>query len=544
MPKHLCAMLYKQNFLQIDEPKQMSHYFPRMSFKHTIFSILLGFSLVKPVAAEIPSGPITLEQCIKTAVENNLSLRISNYQPRIAMLSLDSAYSAYDVRLNLGLTDSHRISKGRQNPLEFTIPTSETDSLRHNIGLNGLIPTGARYSLGLNSSETTGTSANDFPFGSYGSGFNLSVTQPLLRGAWNGNSTRMQIMLSKQQVETSSLGVKQQIMQTVASVETAFYNLIADRQNLTIAEDSLKNAQEDLRIMKIKTNVGTEAKTRLPQLEAEVYSRQASLISVQNSYTNQVNTLKSLMSDDFASVTDKELSPVGELNPIQTVFNQSDSWDKALNNRPDILQSSIALERADIRLKYSKNQIYPQLDLRGTYGLTGSDNAVTSFRDKRPYISRSATFDNAFRDIRKGDYPNYSVGLSLNIPIPNRAARADYKTSQAQKEIAILQHKQLEQSIMIDIDSLIRQAESSYERIEATRLARVSGELAVKNERTLRDEGASTDFVVLRAERDLTSRRYSEIRAKADYLIALSRLALAEGSTLENRGITVEFVEE
>lgn len=544
MPKHLFAMLYKQNFLQIDEPKQMSHYFPRMSFKHTIFSILLGFSLVKPVAAEIPSGPITLEQCIKTAVENNLSLRISNYQPRIAMLSLDSAYSAYDVRLNLGLTDSHRISKGRQNPLEFTIPTSETDSLRHNIGLNGLIPTGARYSLGLNSSETTGTSANDFPFGSYGSGFNLSVTQPLLRGAWNGNSTRMQIMLSKQQVETSSLGVKQQIMQTVASVETAFYNLIADRQNLTIAEDSLKNAQEDLRIMKIKTNVGTEAKTRLPQLEAEVYSRQASLISVQNSYTNQVNTLKSLMSDDFASVTDKELSPVGELNPIQTVFNQSDSWDKALNNRPDILQSSIALERADIRLKYSKNQIYPQLDLRGTYGLTGSDNAVTSFRDKRPYISRSATFDNAFRDIRKGDYPNYSVGLSLNIPIPNRAARADYKTSQAQKEIAILQHKQLEQSIMIDIDSLIRQAESSYERIEATRLARVSGELAVKNERTLRDEGASTDFVVLRAERDLTSRRYSEIRAKADYLIALSRLALAEGSTLENRGITVEFVEE
>jgi HAE1 family hydrophobic/amphiphilic exporter-1 len=544
MPKHLFAMLYKQNFLQIDEPKQMSHYFPRMSFKHTIFAILLGFSLVKPVAAEIPSGPITLEQCIKTAVENNLSLRISNYQPRIAMLSLDSAYSAYDVRLNLGLTDSHRISKGRQNPLEFTIPTSETDSLRHNIGLNGLIPTGARYSLGLNSSETTGTSANDFPFGSYGSGFNLSVTQPLLRGAWNGNSTRMQIMLSKQQVETSSLGVKQQIMQTVASVETAFYNLIADRQNLTIAEDSLKNAQEDLRIMKIKTNVGTEAKTRLPQLEAEVYSRQASLISVQNSYTNQVNTLKSLMSDDFASVTDKELSPVGELNPIQTVFNQSDSWDKALNNRPDILQSSIALERADIRLKYSKNQIYPQLDLRGTYGLTGSDNAVTSFREKRPYISRSATFDNAFRDIRKGDYPNYSVGLSLNIPIPNRAARADYKTSQAQKEIAILQHKQLEQSIMIDIDSLIRQAESSYERIEATRLARVSGELAVKNERTLRDEGASTDFVVLRAERDLTSRRYSEIRAKADYLIALSRLALAEGSTLENRGITVEFVEE
>ena len=162
----------------------------------------------------------------------------------------------------------------------------------------------------------------------------------------------------------------------------------------------------------------------------------------------------------------------------------------------------------------------------------------------KPFISRAAAFNPTFRDIRRGDYPNYSVGLQLNIPIPNRSARANYKTAQAQKETAILQHKRLEQSIMIDIDSLIRSAESSFERIESTRLARVSGELAVQNERTLRDEGASTDFVVLRAERDLTSRRYSEIRAKADYLIALVRLAEAEASILDKHGINVEFVEE
>ena len=532
-------------FPQIDEPRLMSHTPRRMSLKHILLAILIGLPLARPSAAEIPDGPITLEQCIKITLENNLDLRITNYQPRLSKLSLDSAYSAYDPRLSLGLTDSHRVSKGRVNPLEFTIPTSETDSFRHNYGLSGLLPTNTRYSLGLNGSETTGTSANDFPFGSYGTGFSMRLTQPLLRGAWSGDSVRMNIKIAKQQVEASGLDVKQQIIRTIGAVETAFYNLIADNQNLTIAEDSLKNAKEDLRIMKIKTDVGTEAKTRLPQLEAEVYSRQASLISVRNSYTSQVNTLKSLMSDDFATVIDKEFSPAGELNPIQTVFSRSDSWDKALNNRPDILRSAITLERADITLKYNKNQLYPQLDLTGSYGLSGSDNAVTSFNNnKRPFIARPASFDNAFRDIRQTDYPNYSVGIQLNIPIPNRSARASYKTAQAQKETALLRHKQLEQTIMIDIDSLIRSAESSYERIEATRLARVSGELAVQNERTLRDEGASTDFVVLRAERDLTSRRYSEIRAKADYLIALVRLAEAECSILDKHGINVEFVEE
>ena len=534
----------KRDFLQIDEPKQMKHYFLHMYLKRTILVVLIGLSLIKPVAAEVPNGPITLEQCIKIAVENNLNLRITSYQPQLATLGLDTTYSAYDPNLSIGITDSHRISKGRQNPLEFTIPTSETDSFRHNYGLNGLIPTNTRYSIGFNGSETTGTSANNFPFGSYGAGFNLRLTQPLLRGAWSGNRVRINIKLAKQQVESGGLDVKQQIMRTVGTVERAFYNLIADSQNLTIAEDRLKSAEEDLRIMKIKTNVGTEAKTRLPQLEAEVYSSQASLISARNNFTTQVNTLKSLMSADFGSVVENELSPVGELNPVQTVFSRQDSWDKALNNRPDIIKSALSLERANIELKFDKNQLYPQLDLTASYGLSGSDNAVTSFRNERPYISRSATFDNSFRDIRDGDYPNYSVGLSLNIPIPNRAARARYKTSLAQKEIALLQHKQLEQTIMIDIDQLIRQAESSFERIEATRLARVSGELAVKNERTLRDEGASTDFVVLRAERDLTSRRYSEIRAKADYLISLVALAEAEGSILEKHAINVEFTEE
>ena len=79
---------------------------------------------------------------------------------------------------------------------------------------------------------------------------------------------------------------------------------------------------------------------------------------------------------------------------------------------------------------------------------------------------------------------------------------------------------------------------------ESTRLARVGGELAVQNERTLRDEGEQYRFVVLRAERDNTSRRCSEIRAKADYLIAMVRLAEAEASILDKHGINVEFIEE
>ena len=49
---------------------------------------------------------------------------------------------------------------------------------------------------------------------------------------------------------------------------------------------------------------------------------------------------------------------------------------------------------------------------------------------------------------------------------------------------------------------------------------------------------------MLQAQRDLTNRRYSEINAKVQYLTALSRLAQAEGSPLDNNNINVEFEEE
>jgi outer membrane protein TolC len=514
-----------------------------MSLKKFILGFAASAALLTANASEIPSGAVTLEQCIQLALENNLSLRITNYQPRLAALSLQGAYGAYDPRLSFGGTDSFRESKGRENPLEFTIPSSETDSFRHNIGLNGVTPIGTRYSIGLNSSETTGTDALNRPFGSYGTGFSASITQPLLRGAWI-DGTRMNINLQKQQVENSSLTVIRQITQTVSSVELAYYALIASRENVKVAEETLALTEQNFSNQKRRAEVGTLAKSQLPQLEAELYSQKASLLSVQNNFADSVNTLKRLLTDDFGAVLATELLPVGELNPVQTVFSRNDSWDKALTQRPEILQSQISLENADIRLRYNKNQLYPQLDLRATYGLSGSDSSVVKFRDKTPFVESRASFNDAFRDVRRGDYPNYSIGIQFSIPIPNRSARASYKTAQAQKEQAVLQHKELEQSIMVDIDRLIRDAEYRFEQITVSRQARLSSELALQNETKRYNEGAIENYLVLQAQRDLTSRRYTEINAKVQYLIALSRLAQAEGSTLENNNINVDFEEE
>ena len=574
--------MQNRNALQIDEQGRMTHTSRLMSLKKFIlgFSATLGLTVAN--AAEIPSGPITLEQCIQIALENNLNLRISNYTPRLATIGLQRVYSGYDPNFSIGISDGKRISKGRNNPLQFEIPKSKTESFDHNYSLNGRLPTNTRYNLSLRGGESTGVSSNDDPFGSYGTSARITLTQPLLRDAWSGDRTRMNIKLQKHQIKNSSLAVIRQIMQTVLNVEIAYYGLIASRENVKVAEETLALTQKNFSNQKRRAEVGTLAKSQLPQLEAELFSQKASLLSVQNSYADSINSLKRFLTDDFAAVQNIELSPAGELNPLQTAFNRNDSWDKALNQRPDILQSKISLENADIDLKFSKNQLYPQLDLTATYGITGNDSSLVSYRhpdgtigaepqyifkpreDKagnvvlggngqpimdrerisNPFISQNASFSRGFRDVRRRDYPYHSFGLTLSIPIPNRSARASYKISQLQKEQAVLQYKELEQTILVEIDRLIRDAEYRFEQITVTRQSRLSSELALQNETKRYNEGAIENYLVLQAQRDLTSRRYAEINAKVQYLIALSRLAQAEGSTLDNNNIDVDFEEE
>ena len=76
--------MQNRNLLQIDEQGQITHPRRLMSLKKLILGISASAVLLTANASEIPSGAITLDQCIQLALENNLSLRITNYQPRLA----------------------------------------------------------------------------------------------------------------------------------------------------------------------------------------------------------------------------------------------------------------------------------------------------------------------------------------------------------------------------------------------------------------------------------------------------------------------------
>jgi hypothetical protein len=199
--------------------------------------------------------------------------------------------------------------------------------------------------------------------------------------------------------------------------------------------------------------------------------------------------------------------------------------DYAGVNRPDLLQFKVELERHDIILRYERNQLFPNLDLVGSYG-------GRSVRDH---------FEPAADDVGRFSNPAYSYGVILSFPLANQAARNNYKAAQAVKKQALLQFKKLEQDILAQVETAVTVAQTTFKRLDSTHQARVYSEAAFGAEQTKLANGLSTSFIVLQFQERLTAARSAEIRALADYNRALVQLAFAEGTTLERNQLTVEI---
>ena len=137
------------------------------------------------------------------------------------------------------------------------------------------------------------------------------------------------------------------------------------------------------------------------------------------------------------------------------------------------------------------------------------------------------------------DEPYWNVGVTLSIPLGNRAARARAVQSLEAADRMRLQLRQLEEGALVEVDNAVASVETGFERVEATREARLYAEQALEAEQRKLDNGKSTSFVVLQLQRALTQARNSEIQALADYNRQMSVLALAEGSMLERHGVIV-----
>ncbi len=195
----------------------------------------------------------------------------------------------------------------------------------------------------------------------------------------------------------------------------------------------------------------------------------AALISAQSTLDTDENTLKNLLTDSYSQWHDLNIQPTATLEATPQSFDLQNSWNAGLNQRPDLLQAKLNVEAQGIQLKYYRNQLFPEINLIGTYGFNGSGGL-------------SSDYNGTFNQFGQGNSPFYSYGAALTMPLSNVGPRNQYKSTKATLQQVLLQLKQFEQNVMVEIDNAVKTAQSKYESVQATRQARIYAETALDAE--------------------------------------------------------------
>ncbi len=500
-----------------------------------LFGILLVMAAAAFAAPAQTNAPakvrqLSLQDCIQQALQHNLDLQIDRYDPQIALYSLQGSYGGYDP--NFAFSGQHDHNEAGTRLFEgFPIPGTQSDDDRFSSSLGGTLPWGMNYSLQGNVIDTSGVNFNRVSTNLFASGFenssgsaSLSLVQPLLKNFWI-DTTRLNIMVSRNRLQYSEQTLRLQIMTIITQLEQAYYDLIYDRENVVVQEKAVELAMRLVAENKKKVEVGSLAPLDQQQAESQAATSQATLLGTRGTLANQEHTIKQLITADYSSWADVDIEPTGTLGAPRQFFNLHDSWSKGLSLRPELVQARLDIERAGFQLKFDKNQLFPELDLFGTYGFNGS----------------GGEYKDVFYNVQNRDLPFYTAGASISVPLSRTAARNTYRATKASLQQTLLRLKKTEQSIMVSIDNDIRSAQSSFEQVAATRAAREYAEAALNAEQKKLESGKSTTYTVLQVQRDLTNARGSEILALANYNKALSQLSLDEATTLDRLRVNLSI---
>jgi outer membrane protein TolC len=532
----------------------------------TILSLLLCATLTLEAQTNgVQPRALSLEECIAIALEHNLTIQITRYNPMIASYSLAGIYGDYEPTLSLSSQHDYSLSPGGVDAEGRGFVGTETEVDRIGGGLQGLLPWGTTYNLGASFSDRTDERPDTDP------NFNLPLTihtnqyydlvnnqpvtelitnyasipsrpsfettsgqvgaltlrQPLLKNFWI-DGIRLNIFVSKRDLVIRESDFRDQVMTTVTAVEDAYLNLIFSEESVKVQEKALELAERLLAENKRRVQVGALAPLDEKQAESQVASSRADLLSAQAQRDTQQRVLKALLSDDYTNEwASLMIVPTDKLLAVAQLYDLQESWRRGLSQGPRLSQARLALEQQRQRVRFQRNQLYPQLDLVGSFGYSAG-GAARNYSDALDQISGR---DNSF----------WSFGAQMTIPLGQTTARNSLKAAKAAQEQLALTLKQQEQQTLILIENAIANAQSSFERVDATRQFRLYAQAALEAEQKKLESGKSTSFVVLQLQKDLTDASSAEIRALADYNIALANLALAEGSTFERRKINLEI---
>jgi outer membrane protein len=474
-------------------------------------------------------------------------------------LGLGPLITSFDPVLTGTLQEDHFNQKSSSPFSGVPILTQNTGTV--NFAYTQGFQWGTNLSVGFNNTRATTNSAFSTFSPQLNSGFKATVTQHLLQGFGFAANTRF-IRIAKNNRELSDVAFRLQIIDSLDQIENIYWDLVYAYENVRVQNESLTFAQKTLSDTRKQVEIGSLAPIEVVRAQSTVAQDQqlmtTALTNLQLEQLLMKNALTRTMKDPVLATA--EVIPVSTMDvPAQEpVVPTEDLINEAVHRRAELVESRIDLNSRQASNKAVRSALLPTLDLFAYYGgsgLGGAQNpanecanpaqsfcATTNPRldfGQSP-IAPTTSYGGAVEQLFNSTAPDKGVGLTLNIPLRNRAAQAVQVRSELEFRQAELRLQQIENQVGVEVRNAQYTVQQNRASVDSAKAAVELGHQSLDAEQKKFQFGTSTNTLVLQYQSQLATAESTLVNAMVAYEKSRVELERATGTLLDHAGISID----
>lgn len=473
---------------------------------------------------------LTLADVRARALQNNLSLKVVQFDPQIAQSALGAERAKFDniiyaslkrSRENRPLTSGDIVQLKAEDAdldgqlVKLNKAEQQIDYLDGEAGIAIPLRTGGtvRVSTPFERKLTEGSLGTD----EYRRATRFSISQPLLRNAGvKVNEASIRIAdLDRQAVDAKT---RLQSIRIVSLIDKAYWDLYAAWAELDVRRQQYDLAARNLEMVRRRVEEGLVASIEASRAEIGVSDRIEALIVAKTRLQLSQRQLQFLLNDpQYTMEGQAMIRPQSEPILVHYEFETDKLIASAIQGRLELLELELKLAADINKIDYLQNQTLPLFTLDYSYGALSAGTTSLS----RAYDS---PFDNRFSE--------WSVGLRFELPMTNEARRNQLQQA-VQQRMQRLATKELQVlTVKREIHDGVDQAEQHWQRIIAARQQVMLASVNYDGELKQFNEGLRNMTEVLEMLSRLGESQIKEIRAMVAYQAALIDIAYTTGTLL------------
>jgi outer membrane protein TolC len=379
-----------------------------------------------------------------------------------------------------------------------------------------------RYGFQVEANRLRNTFSGDIRtiFPEYQTSATITLIQPLLKN-FGAAANLADLRIARLNKKTQIVTWKQRVSTTVQNVISTYYDMLYAMRDVELKEQMIESGLKLLAQNQRRLDLGFMSPLDVQQAEVQVSTDREALIISKGFFLERQFALKRLILDELRSGDHRIFIPMTSPRLPVPKIDRGEFMQTALVRRYDYQAALLDAEVQDVRLRFARNQLWPQVDLVGTYGVNGLQGS----------------YDDSFDSLGAGRAPEWSAGVQVQIPFGFVKERAQLNLVKGLKEQAILKVKQTELNVGVDVDTVISRILTNQQRVETARKTRELNEEAVRVAYKRLEEGQISSFELIGQAVKLGDAQSRELATIAELNKSISQLWLATGTILDRQGV-------